>query len=69
MKKYVISYLGIWETDIQMTQVEAISELEALYEAAYYFGFELPRKAEDVEDFKYMCLDNKDCIIEVLEVK
>ena len=67
MNKYVIAYASLFDNDLQMTQVNADTTLEALYAGSEYFGCEVRSDISDVEEFQDECF-NMEVLIAVHKI-
>lgn len=69
MKRFVVSYVDFFENQLQMTEVHADTEIEALYAGALIYGVDTSDlHTVDPEEFKDWCF-NGDCLMKAYEVK
>lgn len=69
MKRFVVSYVDFFKNQLQMTEVHADTEIEALYACAYIYGVDVSDlHTVDPAEFEDWCF-NGDCLMKAYEVK
>lgn len=69
MKRFIVSYIDWFDYDLKMIEVQAESEIEALYAGAFIFKIDTSDiHTMSIEEFKQECF-NMDCMMSAFEIK
>lgn len=64
MNKWAVAYIDFFDNDLQISVTYANNKIEALYNAAEFFGWDTRDfNIVDPDDFKAFCIEH-DCAIE-----